>query len=164
MAERNRIADKVIAEDLSGVTIKFLEGESVTLLLEDIPEETIKRLALHGASQKLGDSYSGEDDIEVARARALGVANRLKQGDWKAVREGSGGSRISDLARALAAITGNTVEQSVAVIEDMDKAKRAGLRRHPKIAAELARMAAERAQEKANKAAATADSTPPQCE
>jgi hypothetical protein len=153
---RQQIAKKNIHEDSSGVTIDFSDGEALTVNLSELPEEMITHLALHGLSQKLGDSYSGESDITVARTKAAGVAERLNKGDWKAVREG-GGSKITDLAHALATVTGKTVEESVTVISNMEAADKKGLRNHPKIAAELAKITAARAQAKAEKAAESDD-------
>lgn len=142
---RNRIASKSVAEDMTGVTIEFVDGEALSVTLAGLSDEIITHLALHGLSQKLGDSYSGEQDAAVARAKASGVAERLVNGDWRSVREGGGGGRITDLAQALASALGKTIEEAVAVIGEMDKGQKSGLRKHPKIRAELAQIAAARA-------------------
>lgn len=153
---RASIAKKVTAEDLSGVTIKFEDGQDLVANLADLPEDMLTHLALHGLSQKLGDSYSGEQDISTARALASNVLERLKEGNWAAVREGGGG-KISDLAHALSAVTGQPIEACTEKLAGMEKADKSGLRKHPKIKAELARIAAERAAEAEKKAEAAPD-------
>jgi hypothetical protein len=143
---RNKIATKAVAEDLSGVTVTFEDDNTVSVLLSDLSDEIVTQLALHGLSQKLGDSYSGEANLAVAKGKAEAVAGRLAKGDWKAVRESSGGGRISDLAQALATVTGRTLEEAVAVIENMDKEKKSALRKHPAVNAETKRIALARAE------------------
>ena len=149
---RAQIAKKEVHEDMSGVTIAFADGKPLTVNLADLPDEMVGHLALHGLSQKLGDSYSGEQDIASARALAAAVAERLREGNWKAVREGGGGGRISDLAQALSNVTGQPLEECVTKLADMEKDQKSGLRKHPKIKAELAKIAAERAATAAAKA------------
>jgi len=149
---RTKIADKSIADDLSGVSIGFVHGETLTVALDSLSEEIVRRLALHGLSQKLGDAYSGEDDPAAALACSKAVAERLAEGDWAKAREGGSGGRISDLSQALANVTGQPVEVCLEKLADMDKDQKSGLRKHPKIAAELARIAAERAAKKAEDA------------
>jgi len=139
------IATKKIADDLSGVAIEFSSGERLAANLADLTAEIITQLALHGLSQKLGDSYAGEKDVSVAKVKAGKVLERLVAGDWRAVREGGGGGRITDLAQALADITGRTIEEAVSRIEDMDKDEKSALRKHKKIKARLAEIAYERA-------------------
>lgn len=153
---REKIAEKNVAEDMSGVTIAFTNGNKLTVNLADLQPEIVTHLALHGLSQKLGDSYSGEKDLEVALAKAQGVAQRLADGNWKAVREG-GGSRITDLAQALAAVTGREIGEAVALIENMDKGQKSDLRKHAQIKAKLAEIAAERAAKAAQAAEASED-------
>lgn len=142
---REKIASKNIPEDLSGVGITFTNEEVVTVRLDELSPEIVVQLALHGLSQKLGDSYSGEKDLVVAKGKVEAVAKRLREGDWKAVREGSGGGRITDLAKALAVITGRELAEAVEVIEGMGKEEKKALRAHAQIKAELARITAERA-------------------
>lgn len=146
------IAKKVIHEDLSGVTIEFTDGSTLTTRLDELSPEIVTQLALHGLTQKKGDSYAGEQDVTVARGKAQAVKDRLVAGDWKAVREGGGGGRISDLAQALAEITGRTVEEAVTIIEGMEKADKAGLRKHPKVKVKLRQLELARAEAAAEKA------------
>ena len=147
---RNKIADKTIADDLTGVTITFADRSTLTVSLASLSPDIVTHLALHGLSQKLGDSYSGEPSVEVARGKAEAVANRLTAGEWRAVAAGEGSGRITDLAQALANITGRTVTEAVAAIENMDKDQKGKLRKHPEIAVEVKRLSLERAQKAAS--------------
>jgi hypothetical protein len=156
---RTSIATKTVLEDMTGVTIGFKEGEPLTVLLKELGKDIVKHLALHGLSQKLGDSYSGEKDIKVARTKAQNVAERLLAGDWRAVREGGGGGRITDLAQALARITGQEIEAATKVIENMDKDGKSELRAHPQIKVAMAEIAAERAKAALAEAKKSGDET-----
>ena len=140
-----KIATKAVSTESKTVTIDFVNGEQVVYDLGSYSEEIILQLALHGASQKGGDSYSGESDVDVAVGKAKAVAERLASGTFNAVREGTGSGRITDLAAALAALTGREVSEAVAVIEDMDKDTRAKLRKDPSVKAKMLQISAERA-------------------
>ena len=149
---REKIASKVISEALDGVTVKFMDDSVLDVKLADLSEEMIVHLALHGLSQKLGDAYSGEKDLVVAFGKAKAVAKRLIENNWKAVREGGGGGRITDLAKALAAVTGRDLAEVVERIELMDKDEKKNLRAHAQIKVKLAEITAARAAEAAAKA------------
>lgn len=149
MTERNKVASKEISEN--AVTITFSDESTVAVSLSDLPAEIVTQLALHGLSQKLGDSYAGvKGDAKEGFKLASAVAERLRSGEFNAKREGSGASgKVTDLARALAEVAGKELSEAVARLDQMEKAEKLELRRHPRIAAVLARMAAERAQEAA---------------
>jgi hypothetical protein len=146
------VATKAITEDGNGIQVNFTDGNSVVVFLSDLSEDIRDKLALHGLSQKLGDSYAGEPEVSVAFSCASNVAKRLAEGNWNAVREGGGGGKVSDLALALGAETGKDIAACVEAIDAMDKTQRSGLRKHPRIAARLAQLAADRAAKKAEKA------------
>ena len=154
---RTKIATKTIAEDTSVLTIQFTSGDQIVADINALSPEIIHQLALHGLSQKLGDSYSGEQDIEVAKAKANTVLERLVAGDWKAARAASAAGKITDLAKALAEVTGQEIAACVEKLSDLAKADRGKFRKHPKIAAKLAQYQAERALEKAAQAEASGD-------
>ena len=146
-----KLAKKTVAEDLSGVSIEFGDGKELTANLADFSDDIVIQLALHGLSQKMGDSYSGEKDVTVARTKAEGVVDRLKAGDWKAVRESSGGGRITDLAQALAQVTGRSVEDATRVVAEMSKEDKSSLRKNAQIKVALQQIALKRAEEAAKK-------------
>ena len=131
---KTSIATKSVAEDRSGVTFSFAgQDEPLVLSLSDLSEEMVINLALHGLSQKAGDSYSGEKDPVVARSKV-------------------GTGRISDLAAALARATGKTIEQAVAVLSDLQAKDpdnwptvRSQLRKHKQIKLALEEIRVEKA-------------------
>lgn len=151
-------ATKVVEGDI--ITITFEETNEVLAVdINEIPAEIISRLAMHGLSQKLGDSYAGAD-ITEAFGRASGVAGDLKEGNWS-TRVAASGPRTTQLAEALAAATGKTLEEAAAKLETLDDDAKKGLRAHPQIKVELAKIKAVKAQEAAAKAAeGAADAAP----
>lgn len=143
-------ATKTIDGDV--ITIRFEEtNEELQCNINDIPAEIISRLAMHGLSQKLGDSYAGADAGE-SFARANAVAGDLKDGNWS-TRVAASGPRTTQLAEALAAATGKSLEEAASKLETLDDDAKKGLRAHPQIKVELAKIKAVKAQEAAAKAA-----------
>lgn len=150
-------ASKSIEGDI--LTIKFEEtNEELVVDINNIPAEIISRLAMHGLSQKLGDSYAGADVAE-AFARADGVAKDLLEGNWS-TRVAASGPRTTQLAEALAAATGKPLEEAAALVETMDDEAKKSLRAHPHIKAQLATIKATKAAEAAQKAAEAVGDTP----
>ena len=123
-----KVASKNIGDN--GVTIEFANGHELVMDLSAFTPEIVTQLALHGLSQKVGDSYSGvKGDVEEAIGLATGVFTRLQNGEFRASREGSGGGgRVSDLARALAKVAGVELSDAVAKLAEMDKEGKKGLK------------------------------------
>jgi hypothetical protein len=118
--------------------------------------EIQKQLMLHGASQKLGDSYSGED-ADKCHAIFVGVLKNLQDGNWSARAGGGGGSpRISQLAEALSRAANETVEACVAKLSEMSDDEKKAVKAHPAIAAALAAIKLEKAQAEAARLASEA--------
>jgi hypothetical protein len=145
----------------SGVEITFESGEVVAVQLDQLSDGIITKLALHGLSQKVGDSYAG---AELAEAHELAgsVVKRLIEGEWTQASTGGGVSRVSMLVEALAAATGKTNDEALEVVKGMSEDQKKELKKHPAIAKELATIAAERAVAKAKRAeeAAAASDAP----
>ena len=80
--------DEAVGDD--GVTFTFATGETEVVKPADLPAEIQKQLMLHGLSQKLGDSYSGED-ADKCHAVFTGVLKNLTEGSWSARSGGGGG-------------------------------------------------------------------------
>lgn len=129
-----KVATKTVNLETQTVSWEFTDGTDLSLSLSDLPAEIVTNLALHGLSQKGGDSYSGETDLQVAVAKVQGVIERLKAGEWRATREGGSGGRISDLAQALAQVTGKSLSDVVAMLEEKTKEEKSALRKHPRVA------------------------------
>ena len=138
-----------------GVDISFESGDSLIVNLDSLDQSIVTKLALHGLSQKLGDSYAGAE-LSEAFELASSVASRLLAGEWAQAREGGGSTRVSMLVEALAAATGKSNDEALEVVKGMSDDQKKELKKHPAIAKELATIAAERAVEKAARAEAAA--------
>jgi len=140
----------------SGIEIAFESGEALAVNLDQLDQSIVTKLAIHGLSQKLGDSYAGAEATE-AYDLANNVAARLLAGEWTQAREGGGVSRVSMLVEALAAATGKTADEALEVVKEMSEDQKKELKKHPAIAKELATIAAERAVAKAKAAEKAAE-------
>lgn len=150
-----KIAKKIISVEGNSVTFKFSDGSEQVANLSELSAETLKQLALHGASAKLGDSYASAGEIEeeggdpIAWAKSIVTQtwNNLKQGLWSV--RGEGGVRVTVLAQAVAAIYGITPEEAAEKLSDMDEEKKKALSAAPKVAAKVASLKAEAAAKRA---------------
>ncbi len=155
---------KTTREDKSGVDFNFVNGTAVTILLSDLSSDIVTDLALHGLSQKGGDSYAGIERIDDAVAALNGVKERLLAGEWKAAREGGNKPNFSKLVRALFMATEDDVteEDCRETVASLDDDGRKELRQHPQIDALIKQIDAEAAAERAKAALAkAAESTTP---
>lgn len=99
-----------------------VDGEKYLLLLSELSPEIVTRLAVHGLSQKVGDSFAGAadepDPVAYAIARIKDTWEQLKRGEWRVT--GTGGPRATLLGRALARVSGHTIEEAMAVLQDKE--------------------------------------------
>ena len=111
------------AEADAGVVITFPDGARAARALDGLSSDVITRLAVHGLSQKLGDSFANASKAENpsgwAKQRVADVIAQLEAGEWRVVSEA--GPTVTLLGRALARATGHTVEESMAVIRDKEE-------------------------------------------
>jgi hypothetical protein len=153
--------------DTETQTIGFDFGEGVDAVGFDLSKcspAMLIQLALHGASQKIGDSYASaksavaDTDIDPAAwssGQAAGVVAQLYSDDWTV--RSAGSAAVTDLATALAEAVGCDIEAATSRLADADKDEKASLRKHPAVAAVLTRIKAERAAAKAAQAEAKAE-------
>jgi len=153
MAERK--VSKTTREDNTGIDFEFYDGATLAAELDALPEDILTRLALHGLSQKVGDSYAGEDAANC-QTIAEKTLEALVKGEWS-TRSGGGGPKISQLAEALARATGQEVAACVATIAEMDDDTKKSIKAHPQIKALIATIKLEKATADAEKAAASAN-------
>lgn len=93
----------------------FIHGETYTYVL---PKALYALFALHGASQKLGDSASDCKTPEDMYEAVSTTGDRLKsEDDWNAKREGGGFGGAHVIVRALMELKNRTREQVQAWIE-----------------------------------------------
>lgn len=151
-------AEKSFEGDVLTITV-ISSGDAVSVDLNDLNDDIMLKLARHGLTQKVGDSYAGAEEGEILEL-AGNVIGRLKAGEWGVERTG-GGPRTTQLAEALAAATGKTVDECAERLDSMEDDEKKALRAHPHIKGELAKIKAAKAAEAAEKAAKeSADAAP----
>lgn len=157
MTETTQAEAKVKFADKSGkgsiVTVKFGNGEQLTLDVSTLDEGIQNELMLHGALQKIGDSYAGAaGDYAFAIANAKKVINNLVSGQWKAAREGgTAAPRTGELAEAVARIKGMEVADAQALVDGLSDEQRKAVRGKDAVKAEIAKIRYEKAVAKAAK-------------
>lgn len=163
MAQRERVANKIVDVDAGTVRFDFLgkpdaDGKrpvvnSITVRPSDFPAEIQKRFLLNGVAQKLGDSYAdSEDGTPFENVKAL--IDQLMGGTWAA--RGEGGQRTSYLLRAVMEATGADEEQVRKTLDSLSNEDKKKLSSDPAVAPIIARMKAEDA---AKRAQSLAEST-----
>lgn len=149
MADRK--VTKTVDDEKGTITFEFASGETEVVDVTKLPADIQKQLMLHGGSQKLGDSYSGED-ADKCHTIFTGVLKNLVEGNWSARSGGGGSPRISQLAEALSrAVPGESVEDCVAKLSEMDDETKKQIRAHPAVQAALAEIKLEKATAEAKK-------------
>lgn len=137
-----KLVEKVPDLETGSVTFKFSDGSEALFDVTRVSDEIRAKLALHGASQKIGDSYAGAGDDEIAdplayaKERVADTIAQLYAGDWRTVTVGGGGI----LAEAMAAVSGLSREDCAAQLVELNDDEKKELRKKPKIAAALARI------------------------
>lgn len=150
--------------DAVALVISFVNGETLTVDTANLRDDMLRCAALHGLSQKLGDSYAGAETVEDAfeSASALWEAMCGEDGSWLQRGE-SAGPRVTVLAEAVCRAKPEKyadIAAATAMLAEKDKAGKAAIAAIPQVAAAMAAIKAERAAkaaEKAAKAAAGAD-------
>lgn len=106
----------------------------------------VNQAALHGLSQKLGDSYaSAQGDVNWAFAECSTVRDSILNGDWNRKGQGDGG----DLVEALVQVTGKDPAEVAELVAAMDKETKDKAKKVPQVAAAIAKIKAERLAKKA---------------
>lgn len=118
-------------------------GETFTMDVTAYPPEIQKRLMVHGASQKGGDSYSGEQDPAAALAELKRVDTALRNGTW--AERSAAGAGLSDFVAALQRLTSQPEEKVREFIESISEEQIAALKKDENVKAVVAAIKAERA-------------------
>lgn len=149
------IAKKLVGE--SSITFTFADETSETIELELFSEAIIKRSALHGFSQKLGDSYSGITNVAEAKIAMHGVLAALVAGDWNRKGGSTGGIWVEALVRA---VPDTTFEAAMEAWSEMSDEVKAATKKHPDLLRAKAEIELERAQTRAASLADSGDVEP----
>ncbi len=137
------------------VQFKFANGTTLEIDCSELNESMRQHLMLHGASQKIGDSFAGvKGNFQEGIANAQAVIDQLRNGEWTGDREG-GGPRLAELAEAIARIKSVDVEKARGAVERATKEERDGWRSNAKVKATVAAIRAEKAAAALEKAGET---------
>ena len=136
-----KIASKV--KSAIGVTFAFVDKANTKLEcnLTELSPEMVQTLAIHGLTQKVGDSYSSVETAGEGLESAKRVWESLKQGIFNA--RGVGVSSI--LAEAIARIKNITVDEATAALGQMEEDNLDKLKANPKVKAMITVIRGERA-------------------
>ena len=119
---------KILDDGAVVVTIDFRNGKTVSLNSATLSAETRQVALGHGLSQKIGDEYSGEKDVDDMTLAAEAMVKRLTETGWSAPKEaGDSFAGASVVIRALCEVTGKSVDDIKAFLDKkLETAKAAG--------------------------------------
>lgn len=143
-----------------GVLFKFSNGESHAVATDDYPPEIRVLLPLAGLKQLLGDAYAGAADADEALERFLAKKENLEAGKWSD--RGDTGPRIEVIAQGLARVKPEKygdLDVARAEVRGWTDEIRAAKLKVPQLVAAIEAIKAERATERAKKAAAAVTDT-----
>jgi len=147
-------AKKTYNDETGVVSFAFGNGEVVEFDTNSCNEEVRTLLMLHGASQKIGDSYAGaKGNFAEGISSAKSVISQLLAGEWTATGE-ERGPRLAELAEAIAVIKSVPVEKAMAAVEKATDDQRKAWRSNAQVKAAIAKNRADKA------AKALAEATP----
>jgi hypothetical protein len=127
----------------TGVRFDFVNGQTRTVLLEQVLP-LFERLAVHGLSQKGGDSYASEKDVDDSVEALDDTLSTLLKGQWSEGREG-GFAGVSILAKALAEFYNITIEQVRVTLKEISPKEKMLMRQVDGIREIVQRLEAEKA-------------------
>ena len=141
-----KIATKV--KLVAGVRFNVSNGETVDVDVTTFPEDIQTKLAIHGLSQKLGDSYASASDKGMSIQDCVDGVNEIVRsmaaGNWSA----TGSSGVSIMAEAIAVLLDKDIRQCADLIQGMTADERGAMSKRPDVKAEVARIKAARARAK----------------
>lgn len=144
---------KITPYDKGGTpeAIKFVlgNGQEVVVYSREVSPENLEHAAIHGISQRLGDScsaFSKDKDYASAFAALQGLKNQLATKDWNVAREGGAGRQATeDLIEALTKLKGQDEEVVRAAVEKASPETLKKWSGNTKVAAEIAVIKQKRA-------------------
>lgn len=125
-AGKRKMRKEVIIES-GAVSVRFDFRNGETRLFT-VPESLLLDCAGHGASQKIGDDVAGVEDLDDVIVGIDAMIARLSEGNWSAERaEGDGFSGASVVIKAIAEVTGKSIEAVKAFLQSkLDQAAAKG--------------------------------------
>lgn len=145
--------------DVVRLTFNFANGDKLDVDPSKLNDDVRKCAMFHGLAQKIGDSYAGSKTPDEASEEASSLWERLEAGEWIAERE-SAGPRISLILAAIVKARADAgkpfTDAEVAERTEKlktDKAYRESAMANKMVDAAYKAIQAERATERARKAA-----------
>ena len=154
---------KTIDVAAEAVSIAFAHGATLTTSLKDLTPEIIRRLALFGLSEKLGNTNAGVTDSSEGEKIMKAAYENLKQGIFNAARSsGESAPRISMLIEALVRVSAQspdipTMDAAAATgfVESLSEEQVKALRAIPEVKLAIKEIGLERARKEAEDAKAS---------
>ena len=160
----------IFEDEVAGDAEKGVEGKPSRqeFNLAHVTPEMLAHLALHGAKQKIADSYAGakESGTDPLAYAKQAVADTIKQlyapdfggtNEWSVGRTASGTPRATMLVQAFAEVGGMSLEEAQEFIGTLSDEEKTAIAKKPKIAAKVAQYKAEAAVRKAKELAEKAE-------
>lgn len=136
-----KIASKKV--DGNKVVFTWADGKAFEADVTKLSKEIVHRLALHGLSQKLGDSYASAESLAEAKENLSDVWDTLAEGKWTSTR--SGGNIIVE---ALSRIMKISVEQAQENYDELDQEQKATIAKDQRVKYTVSVIKSERLQAK----------------
>lgn len=146
-AKAPKFCDKEYDLDTGIAYFSFGNGKTLEFDSNRVTEEMKKQLMLHGASQKIGDSFAGaKGNYGVGVQAAQDVIDQLYANAWKAGRgEGDSRPRLAELAEAIARIKSVAIDRATVAVEKATDEQRKAWRLNAKVKSVIATIRAEKA-------------------
>lgn len=144
------------------LTFAFEGGGTYSIKATDFPADILPGMTLHGAGQKLRDTYAGDDSAADAEESFQTMLERLKAGEWVSERTGLGPSPVLliEAIKAAKAEAGQPFDEAAAKEKYKTKEMREKALGVPQVKAHYDRLRAERAAANAAKSADAAKAAP----
>lgn len=130
-----KVQKSVLTDDegsYTGVQFDFRNGETRSLLLEELATAIVSYSSCHGLLQKVGDEWSGTTEVDDIVLTCDDILARLRAGNWESEARGSGDSMsgASVVIKALCEVSGKTVAEVKAFLDaKLAAGKESGLTR-----------------------------------
>jgi len=133
--------------DTGALSFTFGNGHVIEANMNDFPAEMRTQLGLHGASQKIGDSFAGaKGNFAEGIQSAQDVIDQLKAGVWRSSGgEGESRPRLGELAEAISRIKQVPLDKAMAAVEKASDDQRKTWRSNAKVKAVIAQIRSENA-------------------
>lgn len=144
--KKPKFCNKEYDLDTKIVVLEFGNGKTLEFDTQKCSTEIQTQLMLHGASQKIGDSFAGaKGNFSEGIQSAQDVIDQLYAGAWKGDREGDARPRLAELAEAIARIKSVPIEAATAAVEKGTDEQRKAWRSNAKVKSVIATIRAEKA-------------------